>query len=513
MLLAFLAYFRRTDFQGTKAFVAIAITSAIYIFGYAVELSSGSLEEIRFWTKIEYIGLPFISPADLILVLYFVGLDKLLNRITLPLLFVIPAISCLLALTNDYHHLLYREMYLHPDAPFPTAEIVMGPWYIVHGSYTFGCLCAGGCIILAKWNSMKHNYKWQMLTLLVGIILPSAASLAYLFGLSPYGMDPVPVVMSVTSTLYIIAIWSRGMLTAAPIARESLFGHLSDGVLVLDLFERLVDYNPAAEQLIHGLNASCIGKPLAPLLEKSSPETLNFILNTDASATAENQVEWKVGEKTYHYLLRCTPLRNNGGRFIGRIVKLTDVTEQTLLQRKLHLMATKDSLTEIYNRGYWMDKARQALASCKESGEPLAVILLDVDHFKSINDRYGHDTGDEALRHIVAICSSLVTEEKPFGRYGGEEFVICLPGTNLDQAGQVAEAIRECIAASPFVAASQQVQITASFGVADHHYGDTLEEMLGAADKALYRSKNGGRNQVYLARSKIPVNKETSSNH
>ncbi|ANS75897.1 hypothetical protein AWM70_15960 [Paenibacillus yonginensis] len=502
VLLAFLAYFRRTDFQGTKAFVAIAVTSAIYIFGYAVELSSSSLEEIRLWTKIEYLGLPFISPADLILVLYFVGLDKLLNRITLPLLFVIPAVSCLLALTNDYHHLLYRDMYLNMDAPFPTANIVMGPWYIVHGSYTFGCLCAGGCIILAKWNSMKHNYKWQMLTLLVGIILPSAASLAYLFGLSPYGMDPVPVVMSVTSTLYIIAIWSRGMLTAAPIARESLFGHLSDSVLVLDIFERVVDYNPAAEQSIRGLDASSIGKPLARLVEKFSPETLIFIQSNDPAVPAETQVEWKDGEKTFHYQLHCSPLTKRDGRNIGRIVKLTDITEQTMLQEKLQFMATRDSLTQIYNRGYWMDKSREALSACQKLEEPLAVILLDIDHFKNINDRYGHDIGDEALRHLVAVCRSLVHEEMPFGRYGGEEFVICLPGRNLDQAGYIAEMIRKGIEDSPLATPSQQLPITASFGVADETCGQTLEEMLSEADKALYQSKHGGRNRVHLARPK-----------
>ncbi|WP_138494849.1 histidine kinase N-terminal 7TM domain-containing protein [Paenibacillus pinistramenti] len=500
VFLAFLAYFRRADFQGAKAFVAIAVTSAIYIFGYALELSSGTLNEIRFWTKAEYLGLPFISPADLVLVLYFVGLDKLVNRITLPLLFAVPAVSCVMALTNDAHHLLYREIYLRPDTPFLTADIVMGPWYIVHGSYTFGCLFAGACIIIAKWNSMKHNYKWQMLTILIGILLPSAASLAYLLGLSPYGMDPVPVVMSITSTLYILAIWSRGMLSAAPIARENLFANLVDGVLVTDLSGRVIDYNPSAERMIPELDASIIGKPLLLLMEQASPEAASFVRNSVPDIKSETRAKWLRSGQTLHYLLRSTPVLKRGGGCVGRMIKLTDVTEQTVLQEKLRFMATRDSLTGVYNRGYWLEQSREALARCRQLERPLSLILLDADHFKSINDSYGHDIGDLALRHMTGIGSGHLQDDCPFGRYGGEEFVICLPGMPLEEAGQLAEAIREEIAASPLMTAKGPVSFTSSFGVADDRSGSTLEEILSAADEALYRSKHSGRNQVHLTR-------------
>ncbi|WP_223067556.1 histidine kinase N-terminal 7TM domain-containing protein [Paenibacillus caui] len=292
VLLAVLAYYRRNHFPGTKAFIIIAAASSVYIFGYALELSSGSLREIAFWSKVEYLGMPFIAPAELVLVLYFVGLDKLLNRTNRFILFAVPFITTLLAVTNDYHHWFYRDLHLRPGTPSPIAEITMGPWYIVHGSFTCGCLLASGCIMLGKWKTIRHNYQWQMMTLLIGIFLPALGSFLYLLGLTPYGIDPVPILMSVTSTMYLWAIWTRGMLTVAPLARESLFEHMRDGVLVMDLSGRIVDFNPAASKMIGFLNAAAIGKPLDELFEAAGGEAVRYWAEKDPFIGSEQRLRW-----------------------------------------------------------------------------------------------------------------------------------------------------------------------------------------------------------------------------
>ena len=500
-LLAILAYYKETDFAGIKSFIVIACASAIYTFGFALELSSNSLGEIGFWMKIQYLGMPFIPPASLIMVLHFVGLERLINRRKVAALYTIPFITALLVWSNDYHHLFYRSVYLRANAPTPLADITMGPWYIVHGSFTFGCMLASTLLMLWQWNRMKRVYRRQMVTILTGQLIPMLGALLYLLGKTPYGMDPVPVIMSLTSALYIWAIQSRGMLTAAPIARENLFESMRDGVLVTDRFDMLIDYNRAAAEMIQGLDSAAIGKPLAQLFLPAGKDAVSYVMHSDPLLQEEREMEWALSEGTCYYQIRSSPVLKRNGHWAGRLIMLIDVTERTRLQEKLTHLATIDSLTGIYNRTHFMELSRKQLAECALTQSPLSLILLDIDHFKSINDRFGHEHGDIALQHVVEVCSRHTREQDLFGRYGGEEFVLCLPGTSLEQAGHLANTIRKDIEESILYTVSQTIQVTASFGVVEAvHSGHTLEEMLGEADEALYTSKRNGRNAVHLSK-------------
>jgi diguanylate cyclase (GGDEF)-like protein/PAS domain S-box-containing protein len=499
-LLALFAYYKKTDFAGIRAFIVSSCASAIYTFGFAFELSGTTLQEMSFWIKVEYLGMPFIAPSSLIMVLHFVGLERLLKRRMLRALYTIPFITVLMVWTNDFHHLFYHSLHLKEDAPFPLVDVVIGPWYIVHGSFTFGCLLAATCLMLWQWNRMKRVYRRQMVTILIGLALPALGSFLYLIGMTPYGMDPVPVIMSLTSTLYIWAILSRGMLTAAPIARENLFESMRDGVLVTDRSDMLVDYNYAATQMLQGLDSSAIGKPLAQLFLAAGKEAVAYVMDAHSLQQEEQELAWKKGNETCYYQVRSSPVLKQGGHPAGRMIILIDVTERILLQEKLRQLATIDSLTGIYNRTHFMELSGELLAEAAATQISLSIILLDIDFFKDINDRYGHQYGDVALQHIVAVCSRHLREGDLFGRYGGEEFVICLPGTSLKQAGQLAETIREDIELSAVHILSRAIHVTASFGVAEAISPDiSLEELLSEADHALYTSKRNGRNAVHLS--------------
>jgi len=499
-LLAIFAYFKESDFAGVKSFVVSSFASAVYTFGFALELSGNSLQEINFWIKVEYLGMPFIAPATLIMILHFVGLERLITRSKLAALFSIPFLTTLMVWSNDSHRLFYRSVYLRADTPTPLADIVMGPWYIVHGSFTFGCLLASTLLMMWQWGKMKRVYARQMITILVGLYIPTLGALLYLLGKTPYGMDPVPVIMSLTSVLYIWAIQSRGMLTAAPIARENLFESMRDGVLVTDRYDMLIDYNRAAAEMMQGLNAAAIGKPLAQLFLPAGKEAVDYVMKADPLLHEERELEWTSGEAAFYYQIRSSPVLKRSGQWAGRMIMLIDVTERTLLQEKLTRLATVDSLTGIYNRTHFLELSRALLEESRPGQSPLCLILLDIDHFKNINDRYGHEHGDYALQHIVEVCSRHTREHDIFGRYGGEEFVFCLPGTSLAQAGTLADTIRRDIEASILHAAVGSISITASFGVVQSVNGEQmLEELLADADRALYSSKRNGRNTVYLA--------------
>lgn len=152
-----------------------------------------------------------------------------------------------------------------------------------------------------------------------------------------------------------------------------------------------------------------------------------------------------------------------------------------------------------------MELSQALLARAASLRSSLSMILLDVDFFKSINDRYGHQYGDQALQHIVQVCSRHLREGDLFGRYGGEEFVICLPETSLKQAALLCETIRADIEQSTLYTVIGPINVTASFGVVEALNPEaTLEELLSEADHALYSSKRNGRNAVHLSqRSEI----------
>jgi diguanylate cyclase (GGDEF)-like protein len=149
-----------------------------------------------------------------------------------------------------------------------------------------------------------------------------------------------------------------------------------------------------------------------------------------------------------------------------------------------------------------IEKSKKAIGQDLSAQDSTAVLLFDVDHFKGINDSFGHFAGDDALRHIVYITQGLLTEEMLFGRYGGEEFVVLLPGYSLESAAEIANQIRSSLEMSSFYSKEEKITITASFGVAVieniSNPDSALEELVEKADLALYEAKRNGRNRVYV---------------
>nr|WP_240148067.1 GGDEF domain-containing protein [Luteibacter yeojuensis] len=168
-------------------------------------------------------------------------------------------------------------------------------------------------------------------------------------------------------------------------------------------------------------------------------------------------------------------------------------------------MARRDSLTGICNRQHFVERAQQALLAAQKAGRPSCLILFDLDHFKLVNDTYGHSEGDWVLLRVVAECRDHLLQEDVFGRLGGEEFAILLPGTDEAKGSERAEAIRGAIAAPPPDGPSS-AHVTASFGVAcTALHGVELDRLLIVADEALYRAKEAGRDRVVVATSTEPV--------
>ncbi|MES2497778.1 MAG: diguanylate cyclase [Pseudomonadota bacterium] len=169
------------------------------------------------------------------------------------------------------------------------------------------------------------------------------------------------------------------------------------------------------------------------------------------------------------------------------------------LAETMRLLATVDMLTGIHNRRGFEDAAERAIRNAQRQGQPLAVVVADIDSFKAINDRYGHSVGDRALRHFASRLERLVRRGDLIGRIGGEEFALLLVNTRAQDALEVVERIRRDIGAMP-VTGPDRIVMTASFGVTGLRPGDiSLVSLLARADRALYRSKLEGRDRVTSA--------------
>ncbi|AZN36253.1 GGDEF domain-containing protein [Iodobacter ciconiae] len=199
------------------------------------------------------------------------------------------------------------------------------------------------------------------------------------------------------------------------------------------------------------------------------------------------------------------PVRNESGEVDAVIVNLFDVTDnaiaQNLLQNamgKLEEFSNRDGLTGIYNRRYLDMRFTQELERMSRyQAAFFTVILFDLDRFKLVNDRYGHIAGDEVLRVVASRVLTILRDTDIFGRYGGEEFLLLLPQTDLAGAEIAAERIREILCSSPVQVGETKIQISASLGVSACHSGcSNPQQVIEEADLALYASKQNGRNRT-----------------
>lgn len=176
-----------------------------------------------------------------------------------------------------------------------------------------------------------------------------------------------------------------------------------------------------------------------------------------------------------------------------------EIKQKKLLEEELRAIATIDSLTGVYMRHQLLEFGENELKRFHRSGNSLCVLMLDIDHFKNINDTYGHSVGDGALRHFTNECSALLRTTDIIGRVGGEEFVIIMPDSESDEGYIVAERIRKTIAESIFLRDGLSVSFTVSIGLYKFTKEDhSFEKALSKADSALYEAKGTGRNHVVI---------------
>ncbi len=300
------------------------------------------------------------------------------------------------------------------------------------------------------------------------------------------------------------------MAAAAAFSRDIL-DTLREPVVIVDARDRIikanrawVDWQPSSGAADEGGDSDYLKLLLRAdrLISKSHELALNTAVEAVLQGIgderdcdvkhldAEGNEQW--------FTIRIRAFRHGSGRHA--LIAHADITRLKRAELELRQLAITDGLTQVANRRHFDERIQEEVDRSQRYGRPLVLLLLDIDHFKKVNDTYGHPAGDAVLRRVADICRASIRALDLVARFGGEEFAILLPETDIPGALQLAERIREDIAALPVTYGPNTIQVTASLGVAATENGDrSSEQLLKAADEMLYAAKQGGRNQVGFA--------------
>ncbi|MEM6707292.1 MAG: diguanylate cyclase [Pseudomonadota bacterium] len=416
----------------------------------------------------------------------------LINALAAPALLLVLA-----AFTNPWHRLYWADFGVaaRPDAQFLIAET--GPLHTVQLGYNAILIVAATVILAYDLCRASTSVRPAVLVLTAMFGTATATILAHM-PWNPYPWAQLDTLgMAFAAVCIKAGMLTTGLLNRRRVARDQIVDAFTDGVLVLDADGTVVDANAS------GL--TIVGMSEAELNRRKITELITTLPFDQRNERQRSRVELTLGQRAYE--IATSPL-NPEEPELDSVLVFRDVTQRREQERRLRAMqqeleeiAHTDALTKLFNRRVFMRRLDEEVERVRRHGSALSVLLFDLDHFKSINDRYGHDMGDRVLRTVARVAASHTRVTDVAARIGGEEFALLLPETKATGALQLANRLREAIetARTP-QDAGPALQVTASIGVATvGRQSKGLEQVLKCADVALYDAKHHGRNRVSVA--------------
>ena len=443
-------------------------------------------------TQLQYLGITVIPPNFLIFILRYVGWDRWLNRRAVIALNSISVIMLILAWTNGLHGWVWSEMVRDESGPFTMLALTHGPAFWLFIAFSYFIVFVVLAIIARMYFVSPLVIRRQYRLLFAAFSVPWVASMVYINHLLPVpNLDPTPSSFCLMALLIGYSYIRHRMYDVMPVARDIVFSSLPDGIMVIDNHNRLAFMNSAAEKIVGMSNDEAVGTDITGILNQDiAPE------QTDADTVSDEMTIFIEGdEKTFD--LQSSRLFTAQKEYLGRLIVYRDITRRKKLENELRDMAMVDPLTGAYNRRHFVAKGVEEVERSRRYHNDLSVLMMDIDHFKRINDQYGHDVGDLVLKEMTQVCLCSVRNVDTLGRLGGEEFGVIMPQIGMAQAITAAKRICQTVREMTVDAAGQCVELTVSIGVATFNRSDNrIESILKSADRALYHAKNSGRNRV-----------------
>lgn len=345
------------------------------------------------------------------------------------------------------------------------------------------------------------------------VVLMAGISLALGSGLLLFFNNYIGIIQNrlVTSSIKLreeikVRSQSEEALAASEKRFRSIFEESKDAIISTDKEGKLLMVNPAGIELL-GLDGPEFGSNnfrdfyVDPAMARRFSST---ILDQGYIRDLGVQMFGKGGKIIDCFITATTKLSDDGA-LIGYEGIVRDVTPYKKMEEELRRLATIDFLTGVNNRRNFLYLAQKEMNRSKRYGHPFSLVMLDIDHFKKVNDTFGHSVGDQVLIEFCDICLKVLREHDIIGRLGGEEFAVVLVESDTETALAVAERIRKAVASHSATICNQEIRFTVSLGVTSMWSDCNLNSMLESADNAMYQAKENGRNQVMTSQMKSAV--------
>ena len=509
--ISIMAWQRRKKTLAALPMAVVNIAMAWWSFSYAVHWSAVSRPSEFFWVDLTYLGVVIVPTAFFAFAICYTGYCRRLTPRVLALLSIEPLLTLFLLYTDPQFGLFFAGK----RAPGDAAIFNGGLGFWVNVFYSYALVFLAIAIIYLAFQQSSAGQRREQRIVLLAVAIPLLADMIVIFAIGDrLNLDITPIAFTITSAIFFYGIFQQGLMDIVPMARNTLVENMTDGMLVLDQNNRIMDINLSGAFTLRIKGETPIGKPVEQALSHLPDTIFRFI------EIQEGQSELMFpGPSPEFYDVYITPICNQGGEFIGRLISFRDITRQKEiemelrnanqrlqfqlaeienLQDQLREQAIRDPLTGLYNRRYLNDALERELHRAKREHIPLCLVLIDLDHFKQCNDTYGHPAGDIVLQALADLLRETTRQEDIVCRYGGEEFLVVLPGISPETAYQRADFWRQKFEKLCISLNGTQICTTFSAGVACYPVdGEMIALLMKSADDALYKAKQTGRNRVF----------------
>lgn len=468
--------------QEAGAFVWLLLFIFIWTFAIGAGLlAKTEIASLR-WAVLRMVGVTAVPVVWFLFSVHFSDRSDWVKPWKVILLSTIPVITVGLMITNENHLLFLKDIQFVRRQGYLNDEIwLIGPWFWVHLLYSYFLILTADFLLLREAFRLSSSYRKQTYILIIGTIFPLIVNLSFTFHLIPglyVNYDPLGFV--ITGFVFAVGLLQWRLFDLRPIAHQLIIESMQDAIFVLDWEERIVETNPAAIGILGSQKETLLGKPVVSIFSK-------IILNKGNGKSFELR---EVNFPQNIYDAQVSSIIKDGKNY-GYLMILRNITDQRNMEKQLIQSANHDPLTGLRNRKAFFSEAEKELERAIRYNTSFILGFMDLDNFKSVNDRYGHDAGDTVLREISRIIQAESRAFDLVGRYGGDEFVFIFPQTNLAEAEQIMQRLIAKISTITEISSKQPISISASVGLVsleDQQHTD-LMLMIKSADEKMYEVK------------------------